>query len=346
MSIPILNIYYLLCYAWNKLEEKEIVDVKTQDSFHLADLLGKVLTNGTTYLFKKGLDRDYLEHDEELKTIRGKLLFGPSVKRHLLHQCIACCRFDELNYDVIHNQILKATLRLLLRLKDLDPTIKDEVAFSYRRFPNVSDIQLEQKCFQSVKLNRNNLFYDFLLHICRIIYDCVLMEEETGTAKFIDFERDEGKMSGLFEEFVRNFFIREQSVFQVKRDNIHWHVQEIGLHDDFLPIMQTDTSLIAKDGSQKLVIETKYYKNILQAKLYGRYKVISENLYQLYAYLKNLEPLGGVDQNCKGILLYASPGEDVDLRFALPKHNIRVKSINLYQPWKNIHDEMLRIISF
>ena len=31
MKIPIQNIYYLLCYAWNKLDEKDIVDEDTVD---------------------------------------------------------------------------------------------------------------------------------------------------------------------------------------------------------------------------------------------------------------------------------------------------------------------------
>lgn len=47
VNIPIQNIYYLLCYAWDKLEEKEIVDVEPLDSTSLADLFARVLINGT-----------------------------------------------------------------------------------------------------------------------------------------------------------------------------------------------------------------------------------------------------------------------------------------------------------
>ncbi|NIQ13085.1 MAG: restriction endonuclease, partial [Candidatus Dadabacteria bacterium] len=57
MSIPIQNIYYLLCYAWNKLEEKDLVNVQEEDTTKLIDLFAKVLINGTTYLLKRGLDR-------------------------------------------------------------------------------------------------------------------------------------------------------------------------------------------------------------------------------------------------------------------------------------------------
>ncbi|MBN2439660.1 MAG: hypothetical protein JXL20_13790 [Deltaproteobacteria bacterium] len=55
-KIPIQNIYYLLCYAWNRLEERDIVDVTGIDSTNLADLFAKVLIGGVGHLFKRGFD--------------------------------------------------------------------------------------------------------------------------------------------------------------------------------------------------------------------------------------------------------------------------------------------------
>ena len=53
MVIPIQNIYYLLSYSWDKLEEKNIVRVSPDDYDQLHDLLAKVLINGCTHLFQK-----------------------------------------------------------------------------------------------------------------------------------------------------------------------------------------------------------------------------------------------------------------------------------------------------
>ena len=41
--IPVLNIYYMLCYAWNTLEEAELVDAGTEGVKELHDLLARVL---------------------------------------------------------------------------------------------------------------------------------------------------------------------------------------------------------------------------------------------------------------------------------------------------------------
>src|SRR5689334_4123821 len=59
--IPIQNIYYLLCYAWNRLDEKDIVDVSSLMSTQLVDLFAKVLISGTHHLVRRGFDRGYLE---------------------------------------------------------------------------------------------------------------------------------------------------------------------------------------------------------------------------------------------------------------------------------------------
>ena len=75
MEIPIANIYYLLCYAWEALEEKDtLADVGALDSTDLLGLFARVLTNGTRRLLRRGLDRGYLPREGEIAGVRGKLL--------------------------------------------------------------------------------------------------------------------------------------------------------------------------------------------------------------------------------------------------------------------------------
>jgi 5-methylcytosine-specific restriction enzyme subunit McrC len=55
VQIPIENIYYLLSYAWNKLEQKDKVNVSAEDTISYIDLFAKVLVNGTRILLKEAL---------------------------------------------------------------------------------------------------------------------------------------------------------------------------------------------------------------------------------------------------------------------------------------------------
>ena len=52
----------------------------------------------------------------------------------------------------------------------------------------------------------------------------------------------------------------------------------------FLPVMQTDTLLKYRD--QVLIIDTKYYEKILRDH-YDKAILHSENLYQIFTYVKN-----------------------------------------------------------
>ena len=60
MQIPIRNIFYLLSYAWNKLDEAEKMEISIDDYNDSLNLLGRVLVTGTNRLLKKGLDKSYI----------------------------------------------------------------------------------------------------------------------------------------------------------------------------------------------------------------------------------------------------------------------------------------------
>src|SRR6185312_6818529 len=78
-AIPIENIYYLLSYAWDVLEERELANVTVEGTMRLQDLLARVLVGGVTHLLKRGLDRTYLSREEEIAGVRGRLLVGRSI---------------------------------------------------------------------------------------------------------------------------------------------------------------------------------------------------------------------------------------------------------------------------
>ena len=222
MKIPIQNIYYLLCYAWNKLDERDIVNVHSIDSTNILDLFARVLIGGISRLFKQGLDRGYVTCSEETRCLKGKICFSPTIKQNLFIKAKAYCDYDELSYDVIHNQILKATIRLLITEESLDKDYKNQLIGFYRKLQEIEDIRLSHKIFSMIQLHRNNSFYDFLLKICGLLYDNLLVTEDPGKSKFQDFLQDERQMAYLFEEFVRNFYKIEALGLKVSREDIAW----------------------------------------------------------------------------------------------------------------------------
>jgi len=344
MEIPVQNIYYLLCYAWNRLDEGKIVEVDPDDQTDLLTLFAKVLCNGVSRLLRRGLDRGYIDICEGLPTIKGKIEFNTFMKLRMHNSPRVFCIHDDFNHNVLHNQIVKTTLRSLMRIPDFDKDVQNNLIFLYRRLRSIDDIRLTKRHFGMVQLNRNNSFYDFLLKICELIHDRLLISEKEGKSKFSDFIRDKTKMRLLFEEFVRNFYKIEQKNFHVRRENIYWNAMALSEESKkVLPIMQNDISLESSD--RKIVIETKFPEQTLIPHM-GKLTIKPSHLYQLYAYIKNIETKSGMcNKNCEGMLLYPTVNQSLNYKYEFPGHRVTVKSINLDQDWKIIHDDLLNLVN-
>ena len=232
-NIPILNVYYLLCYAWGRVQEQDTRRLATLGELSsVQDLLGKVLAGGVNHLFRRGIDRGYVERREDLAGIRGKLAVSDTAKRALRARGRAACDFEELLVDILPNRILRSSLSGLLdRRVTLDGRVRGDVRSAYRRLNGVSRTRLKRNTFGQVQLGGNRRLYQFLLSVCRLLYECSVVEEKTGRTTFRDFRRNEATMWALFEEFVTGFYQREQRVFRVQSWGTQRQVGGQGLGD-------------------------------------------------------------------------------------------------------------------
>jgi 5-methylcytosine-specific restriction enzyme subunit McrC len=72
-AIPILNIYFLLSYAWNLLDESNELAVEIENLPRVEDLLARLLVRGAQRLLRRGMDQGYIPQSDILATIRGKI---------------------------------------------------------------------------------------------------------------------------------------------------------------------------------------------------------------------------------------------------------------------------------
>jgi 5-methylcytosine-specific restriction enzyme subunit McrC len=106
--------------------------------------------------------------------------------------------------------------------------------------------------------------------------------------------------------------------------------------------METDVTLRSIDRT--IVIECKYTESLYQHRFFAD-KLRSGHLYQLFAYLRNLENRAAPDSDAEGILLYPTAGVKIDQSYLLQNHHLRIKTIDLNQPWSQIEGEMLALVS-
>ena len=343
MQIPIENIYYLLCYAWNKLDEKERVDVSIDDKTELLDLFAKVLINATKMLLKRGIDKNYIDHTEELAGVKGKVQISQTLKSNLLFKQRTICTFDDFSANIISNRILVSTIYRLTRTKGLNKQLKNELVSLQRMLSAIEQIEITNSLFKQIRLNRNNRFYGFVMNVCQIIYESTFPSEEHGKYKFSDFTRDDNKMNQLFEAFIRNFYKIEQRKYKtVKKETIKWQFDNTDNESyQYLPQMETDITL--ESDNEKIIIDAKFYRETMTVN-YDKEKIKSANLYQLFSYLLNQQDGSSKTQNAKGILLYPTIETDYNLNFKYSNHNIQIRTVNLNSNWRKISSRLIEII--
>lgn len=344
MSIPIENLYYLLSYAWNKLEEKDNVYVSLDGAVDSLCLLTRILVSGTHNLLKRGLEKNYVSNSMEVAGVKGKILLAETLKTGVFLRQKTVCMVDEFREDILPNQILLFTFRRLLRTDNLGSEQKSQIRRILRKLPKITYRNINKKDFYRVEFHRNNRIYEFLIHICALLFEQSLPGEQEGDWKFIDFTRDERKMNQLYEAFLLQFYKRHYPQWNISSRVIHWQLKTIRDENDIehIPIMKTDITIDKEET--RMIIDAKYYKETL-----NRYKktekIKSGNLYQLFSYLINQRDGTLRTEEATGILLYPTIRQEYDLEYQYQSHKIYIKTVNLNTPWYNIEKRLHKIVS-
>lgn len=342
MPIPIRNLYYIFCYAWASFPSGEMAEVGKEEAPDLQNLFAKLLIDGLHRIIRRGLARGYVSRQEDLRGPRGRLLLDEIIKRQTLLRGQAACQFDELQTDILKNQIVKATARYLERSEFVEREYRHELGVLVRRLEAVSDIRLSANAFRRVQISRNDRSYAMLIKLSEFVFQSALPEEDGSGARFADVLDNEATMSAVFEDFLRNFYAHEQSDFAVGSDQYSWDavsLTESG--SSILPVMLTD--IVLKSPDRTIVADAKYYKETLKGRHNSTPKINSSNLYQLFTYLHHAE-LREPGKRTDGMLIYPSVGYEVREDYEIAGNRVRIATIDLDQPWPEIHQDLLDLI--
>ena len=338
--IPIRNLYYLLCYAWNQLPQGELVDVSRVPTTELVDLFALVLCDGIQHLVRRGMEQGYEPREEEIAGVRGRMDILQSVRRFLPAHGRAACRFDEMTSNTLANRILKSTLGRLMHVAGLDDGLRKRVHGLYRDLHGIHEITVTSHSFRQVQLHANNRFYRFLLNVCELIHGAWLVDQEAGTYRFRDFDRDERIMARVFQDFLYNFIRIEVPSWTVERQYIRWQATSISDPElSLLPRMETDISL-KREGQHK-IIDAKYYQETLVQR-FDQEKIHSAHLCQLFAYLANAGRKPGMALT--GMLLYPQVGRHVCDRYVLLGYPVTIATVDLGQSWEKVRQQLLELV--
>lgn len=234
------------------------------------------------------------------------------------------CEYDDFSVNIMMNRIIKSTVELMLR-SEIRADLKKELRKLMMYFGDVELIDLHTVNW-NIRYNRNNQTYRMLISVCWLVVKGLLQTDSDGSTKLMDF-LDEQRMCHLYEKFILEYYRREFPQITANASQIPWQLDDgIGT---MLPIMQTDVMLTYKE--KVLIIDAKYYSHITQMQ-YGTKKLHSDNLYQIFTYVKNKEyELAGKSHEVSGMLLYAKTYEELlpDNQYMMSGNRISVRTLDL-----------------
>lgn len=337
LKIPIRNIYYMLSYAYNVLKQDSFANLGEEEFENIYDLLTEILIRGIRNQVKKGIYKEYINIDEPLALVRGKIDISESIKLKVKSSLKLHCAYDEFSSNNILNQIIKSTCIKLIKNNGIDITKKKKLESLMLYFEEVMEISINDIEWNKLKYHKNNLTYKMLINICFLINEGLIVNESEGRNKFVTFIKDR-QMAILYEKFIYEFYRQEFPQYKVKyQEQIKW--KSDNNYIDFLPTMNTDISII--NGNCKLIIDTKFYSECMQKNYLNNNKsFISGNLYQIFAYIKNSNFEGEV----KGMLLYPTVCYEVSEDYKLSGNYVLIRCIDLNRQFSEIEDGLKKIL--
>ncbi len=340
-SILIKNIYYMLSYAFQTLNKSEYEDVAVEEFKDMHNLFATILAKGIGFQLKQGLYREYINRQENLSVMRGKINMPGTIRNRMARKQILTCEFDELSEDNLLNQVLKATVMLLLRHGSVKPEYKDDLKKKMLFFSNVDTVEPTSIRWSSIRFQRNNQNYRMLLSICQLIIEGMLLTTDKGDYRLATF-LDEQRMCRLYEKFILEYYTKHYPTLSVRASQIPWSLDDgIGT---MLPVMQSDITL--QLGSTVLIIDAKYYSHTMQQQ-YDKHTLHSNNLYQIFTYVKNRDyDFGENEHKVSGMLLYAKTDEEIQPNNVYQMHGnqITVRTLDLNLPFAEIARQLDEIV--
>ena len=322
--IPIKNIYYMLSYAFQMLNEQGYKNLATEDFDNAGDLCAAILIRGISYQLKRGLGREYISETDTISAIRGKIEITESIKNQSMIRSQMVCTYDEFSVNSPLNQIIKSTVMLLLKA-DISKARKKELRKLMVYFDDVSVVDVRSINW-SINYNRNNQTYRLLITICYLVVKGLLQSQSDGAVKMMDF-LDEQRMCRLYEKFILEYYKKHYPQIRTAASQIDWALDDgIGT---MLPAMQSDIMLSYQkaDINKTLIIDAKYYAHTTQVQ-YDVHTLHSNNLYQIFTYVKNKATKGG---EVAGMLLYAKTDEEIypNNEYQMSGNQITVRTLDL-----------------
>ena len=251
-----LNIFlYMLLYAYDiKLSNEDIAALNNQQD-RIFEVFVRMFTDGLLEEFKRGVFRQYIMMQENLKVLRGKYLVSENFQ-NFYHQNIAC-EFDEFSMDNPLNRFFLYAIRFFKKYSRYPNLLRCEQVLD-----DVERVAVDTKRFE-MRFDRTNERYKKSLEVAILLLRKLVPFTGRSGQKSFAFLFD---MAEVFEKFVGRLY---REIDPTTRLQVQKNFGSLQLKPDII----TDT----------MIIDTKY-KSIT-----SRDDLHTHDKYQMYIYGVNFK---------------------------------------------------------
>ena len=164
----------MLSYAFSILKESSIEKVSGEDFDNIHNLFAAILSKGIGQQLKRGLHREYINRTDNLSAVRGKIDLSGTIQNRI--NCVQkiSCEFDDLSENNIFNQILKTTVQLLIKHKDVEAKYRNDLKQKMLFFSEIDILDPWLINWSRLRFQRNNQTYRILISLCQFILEGML----------------------------------------------------------------------------------------------------------------------------------------------------------------------------
>jgi 5-methylcytosine-specific restriction enzyme subunit McrC len=313
-KVSVKALFFMLAQAFDLPSPFRTEPASLERLDQILDFLAGFFADTVDELINAGLYRAYVEEEENLNVLRGRIVFTEDLRRNFALRQRVFCRYADLTWDVPENQVLAQVAHMLAgwnfgRHTRQRLTQIDRMLSALTRTTFLAD---DVRRFSYHRLNDR---YRPLHQLCTLFLEGASLSESVGAFEARSFLID---MNRLFEKFVG----------QILRDRLPRAVRIAEQEPTHLGVgrrvlMRPDI-LLSTAGRVRLVGDCKYKR--LETEEFKNH-----DLYQVLAYCTSL----GVQ---RGLLVY--PRHSVAIEYDLPvlgsKVVIRQATIDLGKSWQDL----------
>jgi 5-methylcytosine-specific restriction enzyme subunit McrC len=276
---------------------------------------------------RRGLDCAYVERNENLPVLRGKILVGTHLRLNAMHPEKLFVAYDDFNPDTLLNRILKAACQRLLGIAVLAGT-QQLLRECLIDLADVEEIHVTEDCFDQIYLSRNNLRFSPLLEFSRLVLIGSSPQLRAGEVKTFALLFP---MEKLFEQFIGSLIRRHAEEIGIPRNQVslqgkghpRWLVHTPDGPGRFA--LKPDILISDHLGNVQTIVDTKW--KVLTRDVDDRKNGVAESdMYQVFAYATKFESKDNV-------LLYPAvegvTPKEYDASDRGHARKIRVETVNL-----------------